>query len=334
MRQTLDKLCQYQTISREEAKTLLVGIAQGEYDPVLVSSFLTVFRMRNVTVEELLGFRDAMLDLAIKPDLGDIRSVDLCGTGGDGKDTFNISTMASFVAAGAGVKVTKHGNVSVSSSCGSSDVLQELGVVFTNDESVLRTQLDEANICYLHAPLFHPAMKNIGPVRKALGVRTFFNLLGPLVNPARPAAQLIGVFALEIGRLFHYLLAEGSQDYFVLHSVDGYDEVSLTGPWKVFGRQIDRLVTPEQVGLPRYAAELLKGGPKKEAAVLFKAILEGKGSEAQNAVVAANAAYGIQLGKQVDDYKEALAMAKESLASGAARKSFESFVKVSKDAKG
>jgi anthranilate phosphoribosyltransferase len=334
IKDTLDTLCQYQTIPREDAKELLTGIAQGKYDPVLVASFLTVFRMRNVTVDELLGFRDAMLELAIKPELGASRTVDMCGTGGDGKDTFNISTLASFVAAGAGVKVTKHGNVGVSSTCGSSDVLQELGILFTNEENILREALQHANICYLHAPLFHPAMKNIAPIRKALGVRTFFNLLGPLVNPALPTAQLIGVFSLEIGRLFHHLLTQGKQDYFVIHSLDGYDEVSLTSDWRVFGRATDRQVSPERVSLSRHNPNSLKGGAKEEAAALFQAVLNGKGTEAHNDVVTANAAYGIQLGHELKEYGEALVLARESLFSGAAKKSFETLVEISKEAKG
>ncbi|MCB0329359.1 MAG: anthranilate phosphoribosyltransferase [Bdellovibrionales bacterium] len=328
MRETLNELCQYHTIDRIRAKELLLGIAQGEYDPVLVASFLTVFRMRNVTVPELLGFRDAMLELAIVPDLGSQRTVDLCGTGGDGKDTFNISTLAAFVTAGAGVHVTKHGNVSVSSQCGSSDVLQELGAKFTNDESVLRKQLEQGKFCYLHAPLFHPAMKNVAPIRKALGVRTFFNLLGPLVNPAKPHAQLIGVFSLEIARLFHYLLSAGTQDYFVIHSLDGYDEVSLTSDWRIFGRKVDTVVSCEDAQLDRFAPELLFGGPKERAAELFRTILEGKGSEAQNAVVCANAGYGIMLGLQLENYSEALELARRSLFSGAARKSFDCFIEL------
>lgn len=331
MRETLDALCRYEKIDRNQAKALLVGIAQGEYDPVLVSSFLTVFRMRNVTVEELLGFRDAMLELAFKPKLADFKTIDMCGTGGDGKDTFNISTLSCFVAAGAGIKVTKHGNVGVSSNCGSSDVLQQLGANFTNDEEKLRAQLNEANICYLHAPLFHPAMKNVAPIRKALGVRTFFNLLGPLVNPARPVAQLIGVFSLEIARLFHYLLAETEQDYFVVHALDGYDEVSLTGDYRIFGRSIDRLVSPESLGLPLLSAVELRGGGKEDAADLFLAILSGKGTPAQNAVVVANAAYGIQLGSGESKYTAALQAARDSLESGAAKKCFEAFIEVGRN---
>ena len=330
MREVLNTLCQHQTISRAQANEVLTGIASGDYDPVVVSSFLTVFRMRNVTVDELLGFRDAMLELALRPKLSQEYTVDLCGTGGDGKDTFNISTLASFVAAGAGVKVTKHGNVGVSSLCGSSDVLSELGARFTADERILSEQLEKSHICYLHAPLFHPAMKNVAPIRKALGVRTFFNLLGPLVNPARPKAQLIGVFSLEIGRLFHYLMAEGGQEYYIVHSLDGYDEISLTGKWRVFGRTFDRLLSPRDIGMEALAPEALHGGDPQNAAKLFVAILSGKGTAAQNAAVTVNAAHAIQLGKKIESFPEALAMAVDSLKSGAAKSSFNSYVEVSR----
>ncbi|MCI5065590.1 anthranilate phosphoribosyltransferase [bacterium] len=333
MKDVLNELCSSRTISRDTAREVLIGIAEGDYAPELVASFLTVFRMRSVTVDELLGFRDAMLDLSLRPELSDADLVDLCGTGGDGKDTFNISTLASFVAAGAGVKVAKHGNVSVSSSCGSSDVLQELGVCFTSDSVLLQRQLDRANICYLHAPLFHPAMKNVAPIRRALGVRTFFNLLGPLVNPARVSLQVIGVFSGEIARLFHYLLSEEDRAYVVLHSLDGYDEVSLTGRWRVFGSRIDQILSPEEVGLCRVLPEDLTGGEPTAAAQLFRTVLQGGGSEQQNAVVASNAAYAIQLwrerkGEQLS-FPECYRIAMDSLISGAAAESFNELVRIS-----
>lgn len=340
LKETLDALCLGARLSREQAKSATLAISSGACAPELVASFLTVFRMRHVTVDEILGFRDCLLELAIKPNLSEFQTVDLCGTGGDGKDTFNISTLAAFVAAGAGVKVAKHGNVSVSSACGSSDVLLALGAKFTADEDILRAQLEQASICYLHAPLFHPAMKNVAPIRKALGVRTFFNLLGPLVNPALPKAQIVGVFSGEIARLFHFVLAECLTHYLVLHSLDGYDEISLTSDVRLSGPGIEGVFSPRGLGFSNWQAEHLRGGPVQESAELFMKILSGNGSKAQNEVVMANAAAAIAVsyallpssdGRRVtlDSLKEAKKRAEESLFSKAAERCFRSFIEIS-----
>ena len=233
MKEILDHLINYRSLDRERSKEVLTNLARGTYNQSQVAAFLTVYMMRTITVEELAGFREAMLELCLFTDLSEFEAMDLCGTGGDGKDTFNISTLSSFVVAGAGQNVVKHGNNGVSSVCGSSNVLQQLGYEFTNDRDKLRRNLEDAGICFLHAPLFHPAMKNVAPIRKELGMKTFFNMLGPLVNPTFPKKQLIGVFNLELARLYGYLLQEAKSDFAVVHGLDGYDEISLTGPFKV-----------------------------------------------------------------------------------------------------
>src|SRR5687768_11158876 len=228
MKEILQQLFEQKALTKEAAYNVLVDLGQGRFNQSEMAAFLTVFLMRNITVHELEGFRDALLELCIKPDLGTHEVIDLCGTGGDGKDTFNISTLASFVVAGAGHKVAKHGNYGVSSGCGSSNVMEYLGYTFTNEQDVLRRSLDQAGICFIHAPLFNPAMKTVAPIRKELGVKTFFNMLGPMVNPAQPKNQIVGVFSLELARLYAYLYQDTDKNYTILHAVDGFDEVSLT----------------------------------------------------------------------------------------------------------
>ncbi|MEM9987324.1 MAG: anthranilate phosphoribosyltransferase, partial [Bacteroidota bacterium] len=251
------------------------------------------------------------------------------GTGGDGKDTFNISTLASFVAAGAGVKVVKHGNYGVSSVSGSSNVIEFLGGKFTNDYDTLRRQMDQAGLCFLHAPLFHPAMKNVGPIRRELGVKTFFNMLGPMVNPAFPNKQLVGVFSLELARLYGYLYQQTGKRFTILHSLDGYDEISLTGPAKYLDQAGDHVVTPDDLGFPMVKAEALRGGDTVEdAAHIFTDVLEGRGTSAQNAAVLANAAMAIKTYRADYPLGDAVAAAKESLVSGRAKASFEAFLAV------
>jgi len=225
MKEVLNRLIQHQTLSSSEAREILINIANGSYNTSQIASFLTVYMMRSVSVEELEGFRNALLELCLNVDLSAYNPIDLCGTGGDGKDTFNISTLASFVTAGAGVKVTKHGNYGVSSSCGSSNVLEFLGIKFSNDKDYLERAIDQVGICILHAPLFHPAMKNVAPIRRELGVKTFFNMLGPMVNPAFPPNQLVGVFNLELARLYSYLYQKTDKNYTIVHALDGYDEI-------------------------------------------------------------------------------------------------------------
>ena len=229
--------------------------------------------MRPISVIELSGFREALLDLAIKIDLSDFNTIDLCGTGGDSKNTFNISTLTSFIVAGTGNKVAKHGNYGVSSVSGSSNMLEYLGYEFTNNEVILKKQIEKANICFLHAPLFHPAMKAVGPVRRELGMKTFFNMLGPLVNPSQPQNQLVGVFNLEVARIYNYLLQKTSENYGIVYSLDGYDEISLTSAFKLFTKENEQLITPEDLNMRRLEqTELFGGNSVRGAAKIFISI--------------------------------------------------------------
>jgi len=331
MRDVLNHLFDHQNLSKQEAREILTNIAKGGiYNSSQVAAFLTVFIMRGITVDELAGFREAMLELCVHVDFSDYDAMDLCGTGGDGKDTFNISTLASFVAAGAGVSVVKHGNYGVSSVSGSSNVIEYLGGRFTNDYDTLRRQMDAANICFLHAPLFHPAMKNVGPIRRELGVKTFFNMLGPMVNPAFPNKQLVGVFSLELARLYGYLYQQTGKQFTILHSLDGYDEVSLTGPCKYLDNQGDHMLTPGQLGLSQQTPEALSGGKTiADAASIFTKVLSGQGTEAQTSAVLANAAMAIRTHRGNIGLKDAVAVAQESIESGAAKRSFDAFVSIS-----
>jgi anthranilate phosphoribosyltransferase len=233
MKQILNQLIEHRTLSKETARQVLLNLTSGKFNLSQMTAFMTVYMMRPVTIDELQGFRDAMLELCV-PMQFDKPVIDLCGTGGDGKNTFNISTLSSFVVAAAGQPVAKHGNYGVSSACGSSNVLEYLGYQFTNNADDLKRSLDKANICFMHAPLFHPAMKNVAPIRRELGVKTFFNMLGPMVNPAFPPRQLVGVFSLELARQFAYLYQQAEKEYVILHALDGYDEVSLTGQFKMY----------------------------------------------------------------------------------------------------
>ncbi len=314
MKSVLENLYQQRYLSEKEAHNILVEFARGSYNHSQMASFLTVFRMRNITVEELKGFRDAMLELCISIDLDDFNTIDLCGTGGDAKNTFNISTLASFITAGAGAHVIKHGNYSVSSSCGSSNVLEYFGYQFSNDQEKLRKELDRTGFCFMHAPLFHPAMKNIAPVRKDLGVQTFFNMLGPLVNPANPKNQLIGVFSPEVGRLFNYFYQELDKNYTIVHSLDGYDEISLTGPTKVESLNGSQLLIPEIFGFERIDPEAIEGGHDVESsAKIFYDILQGEGTRAQNNVVIANAAVALNTLSPEKSLEQCIEQAEDSL---------------------
>lgn len=295
MKEILRHLFEYKSFSREQAYEILTNIATGKYDTHQIAAFMTTYGMRSIRVEELGGFRDAMYDLCLKVDFAGYDLIDMCGTGGDGKNTFNISTLASFVVAGAGYKVTKHGNVGVSSGCGSSNVMEALGYTFTNDKDTLHKQLDEANICFLHAPLFHPAMKTVAPIRRALGVKTFFNMLGPLTNPANPKFQSVGVFSLELARLYAYLYQGTDKQYSIIHALDGYDEISLTGDFKVINNQGENYYSVDELGFsPIQASDLAGGDTIEEAASLFKTIIEGNGNDVQNNVVLTNAAFAIK----------------------------------------
>lgn len=330
MKQILNRLINQESISSEEAKQVLVNISKGDYNQSQIASFLTVYMMRSVTIEELQGFRDALLELCIRVNLDDYRGIDLCGTGGDGKNSFNISTLASFVTAGAGVTVTKHGNYGVSSVSGSSNVLEQLGVKFSNKTDFLKRCLDKAGICIMHAPLFHPAMKHVAPIRRDLGVKTFFNMLGPMVNPSFPKYQMVGVFSLELMRLYGYLYQNTDKTYSILHALDGYDEISLTSPTKVIQNSAEFMLHPDQFGTETLNPEVIHGGETIESsAKIFTHILDGYGTDAQNNVVCANAALAIDTVKNIG-IEASFELAKESLLSGNAKESFKTLVKLSK----
>lgn len=329
MKAVLEKLIQYETLTQAEAKAVLMDIGQGQCNSHQIAAFLTTFMMRTVTVEELSGFRSALLDLCVAIDLSAYNPIDLCGTGGDGKDTFNISTLASFVTAGAGVKVAKHGNYGVSSSCGSSNVMEHLGVKFSNDAAFLEQSIDQAGICILHAPLFHPAMKHVAPVRRELGLKTFFNMLGPLVNPAFPKQQMVGVFNLELLRIYSYLLEETEQRYSIIHALDGYDEISLTGEAKVASNNGTFLVDAKTFGLtPLQATDIGGGESVEDAAQIFMNVLSGQSTLAQRQVVCANAAVAISTAKEIS-LQDGFAAAEESLDSGRALSALQTLQKLS-----
>lgn len=329
MKETLNRLINHEILSKEDAKQILVNIAKGDYNTSQIAAFLTVYMMRSITIEELEGFRDALLELCLAVDLTDYNPVDLCGTGGDGKDTFNISTLASFVTAGAGVKVTKHGNYGVSSKCGSSNVMEFLGIKFSNEADFLKKSIDEAGICVLHAPLFHPAMKNVAPIRRELAVKTFFNMLGPMVNPAFPQNQMVGVFNLELARMYGYLYQNTDKNFTVLHALDGYDEISLTSATKTISNGSEGILNPADFGVERIAQDEIKGGDDvAESAQIFLDVLHGKGTEAQNNVVCANAGVAIATVKQLSP-KEGFEKAKESLLSGKGLEALKKLQKLS-----
>lgn len=328
MKQILNDLYQQKKLSKPQAKEILINIAASKYNDAHLASFMTVFMMRPITADELSGFRDALKELAIQVDLSEFNTIDIVGTGGDGKDTFNISTLTSFIVAGTGQKVAKHGNYSVSSQSGSSDMLESFGYQFTNDENTLKQQLETANICFLHAPKFHPAMKAVGPTRKALALKTFFNMLGPLVNPSSPQNQLLGTFNLEVARLYNYILQEENSNYGIVHALDGYDEISLTGPFKLFTKQGEELITPEELGFKNLAqSEIFGGNSVADAAKIFKTILEGKGTEAQNNVVLTNAAFALKTVDEKKSFSDAFAEAKDSLFSGKAKECLSKIIK-------
>jgi len=329
MKEILSNLFEHKTLSREMAKEVLTNIATGKYNDPEIAAFVSVYLMRNITVEELSGFRDALLELCIPVELGDFNTIDVCGTGGDGKNTFNISTLTSFIVAGAGEKVSKHGNYSVSSNCGSSNVMEHFGYRFSNDNDKLKREIDRAGICFLHAPLFNPAMKNVAPVRKSLRMKTFFNMLGPMVNPSRPANQLIGVFSLDVARLYNYIYQDSGIHFAIIHALDGYDEISLTGPFKVFTEQAERTVRPVDLGMKPLSREEIYGGETvEEASSIFMNILEGGGTGAQNHTVIANAAFALQVMDGTLSTGEAIAKASDSLESGKALASFKKLIEL------
>lgn len=331
MKNTLYKLFEHQYLGREQAREILQNIAHGKYSDVQIASLITVFLMRNISVEELCGFRDALLEMCIPVDLNEFSPIDIVGTGGDGKNTFNISTCACFTVAGAGYPVVKHGNYGATSVSGASNVIEQQGVKFTNNADKLRESIEKCNIAYLHAPLFNPALKAVAPVRKALAVRTFFNMLGPLVNPVKPQYQLLGVYNLPLLRLYSYTYQATKTNYAVVHSLDGYDEISLTKEFKVATSNIEKLYTPEELGFKRYQQEELSGGDTVEdAATIFNNVLNNCSTQAQKDVVVINAAFAINTRCPQKSIEECIAIAKESLESGKAAEVLKKFVEVNR----
>lgn len=323
MKQILNRLINHETITREEAKSVLVNISAGNYNDSQIAAFLTVYMMRSITLDELEGFRDALLEMCLPVELSQYDPVDLCGTGGDGKDTFNISTLASFVTAGAGVKVAKHGNYGVSSGCGSSNVMEYLGIKFSNEQDYIERSMEDAGICFLHAALFHPAMKNVAPIRKNLGVKTFFNMLGPMVNPAFPKNQVVGVYSLELARMYAYLYQKTDKNFTILHALDGYDEISLTGNTKMITNKAEAMLRPQDLDVPIInAADISGGNTVESAANIFMDVLNNKGTQSQINVVCANAAVAINTVKKTG-LENAFFEAKESLSSGNALKALK-----------
>jgi anthranilate phosphoribosyltransferase len=327
MKNILDQLIDQQPLSRDQAQEIMHRIANEEFSEAEVAAFLTTYLMRPISVDELTGFRQALMELSLKADFGDFEAIDLCGTGGDGKNTFNISTLSAFVVAGAGYKVIKHGNYGVSSISGSSNVLEYLGYKFTSDTDKLKRQVDEHNICFLHAPLFHPAMKAVGPTRRNLKVKTFFNLLGPLVNPASPSHQLVGVYDLHVARLYQFFLQQLNRKFIIVHGLDGYDEVSLTGASKVIGNNMESIINSKDFGLGQYEASGIYGGQSvAEAGRIFTDILERNGTRAQEDVVIANAALAVQCFEPNRPLLECVIDVRDSLYNGSALRALKSLL--------
>ena len=327
MKQILQSLFEHKTLDRNQAREVLVNIGQGNYNEHSVTAFMTVYLMRSITINELLGFRDALLELCHPVNLGMSNTIDIVGTGGDGKNTFNISTLACFIVAGSGQPVTKHGNYGASSVSGASNVMEQLGYKFKNSSDELRRELEESGICFLHAPVFHPALKTVGPIRRNLAIRTFFNMLGPLVNPARPAFQLVGVSSLEMARVYNYLLQQTGNPFTIIHSLDGYDEISLTNDTKVITQAGEQVLTPEQLGKRMVNASDIEGGSTvEESAAIFTRIIRSEGTWAQNAVVLANAAMALFCTGKYPEYEAAYRAAVESLESGRAYASLQKLI--------
>lgn len=327
MKQILRTLFAYKTLDRAEARNVLLQMGRGNYNEHETTAFMTVYLMRSITIDELQGFRDALMELCLPVDLGNIQTLDIVGTGGDGKNTFNISTLACFIAAGAGQPVAKHGNYGASSVSGSSNVMEQMGYRFSNDPEKLKREIETTGITFMHAPLFHPALKIVAPIRKNLGVRTFFNMLGPMVNPSHPAVQLVGVYSPEMGRIYNYLLQASGKPFTIIHSLDGYDEISLTNDTKVITQSGERLMTPEQLGKRMVLEQDIRGGDTpEEAAQIFTRIIKGEGTWAQNAVVLANAAMALYSTGTFNDYETAYLAAVESLETGRAYKTLTQLI--------
>ena len=327
MKKILLYLFEHKSLSRQQAKEVLLNISAGQYNEPEISAFITVFLMRSITIAELEGFRDALLELCLKVDLNGHSVIDIVGTGGDGKNTFNISTLSCFIVAGTGQKVAKHGNYGASTISGASNVMEKIGYRFKTGNDVLQKEVDTANICFMHAPIFHPALKAVGPIRKSLGIRTFLTMQGPMVNPAFPAFQLVGVYNLEMARIYNYLLQQTGSSFTIIHGLDGYDEISLTNDTKVITAAGEKILSPEQLGKRLVNPDDIRGGNSvEEAAKIFLTILKGKGTWAQNAVVLANAAMALNCTGKYKTYDEAWHAAVESLESGRAYQCLEKLI--------
>lgn len=326
MKDILNHLFAGNSLNKAEAANVLTEIAEGRYSEAEIASFLTVFRMRQITANELSGFRQALLDLCVAIDFSEYNTIDIVGTGGDGKNTFNISTLSAFVMAGAGIKVTKHGNYGLSSVSGSSNMFEYFGYQFSNDQGKLRRELEEIGICFFHAPLFHPAMKSVASVRRALKVKTLFNMMGPIINPSFPKNQLVGVYDLEVMDLYQQVFRDSGQNYLIVHSLDGYDEISLTGDARFVSNHTEDNLSPGDFGFSPITKEKLFGGETvEEAAKIFKSVLEVTATDAQQNVVIANAALGIQCIYPERSLSQCVGEATESLKS---RKALNAFKKL------
>jgi len=329
MKQILNQLFNHESLTRQEAAEVMTNIAAGKYNDAQIAAFITVFLMRSIELEEVIGFRNALLELALPMDLSEFDALDIVGTGGDGKNTFNISTCSCFAVAGAGYKVAKHGNYGATSVSGASNVLEYFGAKFTTDTDLIKKALDEAGFAYLHAPFFNPAMKNVAPVRKNLGVRTFFNILGPLISPVRPQYQCLGVYNLKMMRLYNYIYQNLGVQYSIVHSLDGYDEVSLTDTFKVQSSMGEFVYTPEKIGFKRLEQKDLWGGESvDDAAKIFMNVLENKATEAQRNAVVVNSAFAIQTRTPMKPLEQCIAEAEHSLAGGHAKEVFVKFLDV------
>jgi anthranilate phosphoribosyltransferase len=332
MKEILNRLFGHQYLTRSEAKNVLANMAAGRYNDSQMAAFITVYLMRSISVDEILGFREALLEMRVNVDeLQACNPIDIVGTGGDGKNTFNISTAACFVVAGAGYKVLKHGNYGATSVSGASNVMEEHGVKFTASPDMHKRSLDAANIAYLHAPLFNRALKTVAPIRKALGVRTFFNMLGPLANPLCPKRQVLGVYDLKMARLYNYIYQESGADFTIVHSLDGYDEISLTSTFKVISNHEHSLYTPEDLGFHTIdPGELSGGSTTAEAAAIFDSVLRNEATVAQTNVVVANAAVAIRTIEPERSLPACIDVARESLHSGRALQALKTFLTVNR----
>jgi len=330
MKQILNRLFDHQYLDRNEAKEVLTKMAAGEYNESQIAAFISVFLMRSISIDEFLGFTDALLALRTNVDkLQAYSPIDIVGTGGDNKNTFNISTLSCFVVAGAGYKVAKHGNYGATSVSGASTVMEQHGVKFTNDISKLERSLDKTNIAFLHAPMFNDALKVVAPVRKALGVRTFFNMLGPVVNPILPKRTVLGVFNLKMARMYFYTYQQTDVDYSIIHSLDGYDEISLTGDFKVINRYGENIFSPSHLGLDQCKEIELSGGETPEdASKIFDDVINNNATDAQKNAVIANSAIAIQTIDPNLSITECIAQARESIDSGRVKETFKRFLEL------